>query len=66
MCLAIPGKIIKVKGRQATIQYPGEIRKALIAEEKIKVGDWAMVQMGIVVSKMSQKQAHDSLKAWIK
>ncbi len=57
MCLAFPGKIINVEGRLATIQYPQEQRQAMIAEEGVEVGDWVMVQMGMVIQKLSQEEA---------
>ncbi|MBI3887984.1 HypC/HybG/HupF family hydrogenase formation chaperone [Candidatus Microgenomates bacterium] len=57
MCLAIPGKIIKIAGRKAIVQYPGEQRVALVGEEGLKVGDHVMVQMGIIVKKISSIEA---------
>lgn len=64
MCLAIPGKIKKVEGHKATVQYPGEERFALVGDEKLKKGDYVMVQMGIVVKILKEKEAKESLKAW--
>ena len=64
MCLAIPGQISKIKGRQAWVKYPGETRKVLIAEEKVKTGDWVMVQMGLVARALTKKEAQERLKAW--
>ena len=49
MCLAIPGQIKKIEGYKATVKYPGEERFALVGDEKVKKGDYVMVQMGIVV-----------------
>lgn len=64
MCLAIPGKITKIDGRQATVQYPGEIRQVLTGGESVKVGDWVMVQMGIVIKVLTPEEADMSQKAW--
>lgn len=65
MCLAIPGKIIKINGREALIEYPGENRKAFLGDDvKVKLGDFVLVQMGVVVKKISAKEAKVSLKAW--
>jgi len=65
MCLAIPGKIIKISGGKATVKYPGETRDVMLGGEEVKVGDHVLVQMGIVIQKMSKKEARDSLAAWI-
>jgi hydrogenase expression/formation protein HypC len=64
MCLAIPGKVIKVDGRQATVKYPQVIRTALIGDVVPKVGDFVLVQMGIIIQKMSKKDADISLSSW--
>ena len=46
MCIAAPGKVIKIEGKKALIQYPGnETRYAMIADEKIKIGSYVSVQM---------------------
>jgi hydrogenase assembly chaperone HypC/HupF len=57
MCLAIPGKVKKIKGRQALVEYPGEVRPALIGEKGVKVGNYVLVQMGIIIKILSKKEA---------
>jgi len=52
MCLAIPGKVIQINGRKATVKYPTVTNDALISDTDIRVGDWVMVQMGIIISKL--------------
>jgi hydrogenase assembly chaperone HypC/HupF len=65
MCLAIPGKIKQIDGREALVEYPGETRRAFLGDDvKAGAGDYVMVQMGVVVKKLSAKEAKLSLKAW--
>lgn len=64
MCLAIPGKIIKIEGRKAWVKYPGITNMAILAQEEIKVGDRVMVQMGMVVRKLNNKEVKEIEKAW--
>ncbi len=64
MCLAIPGKILAIEGRKVLVEYPGETRYALVGDEPIKVGDFVMVQMGIIIKIISEEEARLSLKAW--
>jgi len=64
MCLAIPGKVIKIKDRMAWVKYPGVENKAMIGEKDIKIGDMVMVQMGIITKKLSQEEAEKMLKGW--
>ncbi|MFH1955393.1 MAG: HypC/HybG/HupF family hydrogenase formation chaperone [Patescibacteria group bacterium] len=49
MCIAFPGKIIKIEGLKAQVKYPNEVRTAIIGEENVKVGDKVLVQMGIII-----------------
>lgn len=64
MCLAVPGKIKKIDGKKVLLDYPTEKRYALIGDEKVKVGDYVMVQMGIIVKILSQKEAKSAFEAW--
>ena len=49
------------------IEYPGETRKAFLGDDiKVKPGDYVMVQMGVVVKKISAREAKLSVKAWSK
>ncbi len=64
MCLAIPGKVIKVEGRKATIEYPGETRTAFVVDVPVKVSDNVLVQMGIVIKVLSPTEAKVAQRAW--
>jgi len=64
MCLAFPGKIKKINGKTAVVEYPHETREVMVGDKNLKAGDYVMVQMGIAVNKLSEKEAKESLKAW--
>ena len=49
MCLTIPGKIVKIEGDIATLDYGSEKRDAKIIEGDYKVGDFVLVQAKVVV-----------------
>ncbi len=67
MCIAAPGKVIKIEGKKALIQYPGdETRYALITDEKVKLGSFVSVQMGLIVNVLSKKESLCASKAWEK
>ena len=61
MCLAIPGKIVKIKGNIATIDYGSEKREAKIVEGKFKVNDFVIVQGKIVIEKIPKNQ----VRGWL-
>lgn len=64
MCLAIPGKVIKIEKNYCWIDYFGQIRKAMLAEVKAKPGDMVMVQMGIVIKVLTDKESRHAISAW--
>ncbi|MDD2822752.1 MAG: HypC/HybG/HupF family hydrogenase formation chaperone [Candidatus Daviesbacteria bacterium] len=64
MCLAVPGKIKSIIGKEVLVQYEQEVRQILVGDEKIKVGDWVLVQMGIVIQILTPKEAKMALNAW--
>ena len=65
MCLAIPGKIKEVKDKTVIVEYPSEDREVM-ADPGIPLeqGDYVMVQMGMVIQKIPEKQAKESLQEW--
>ena len=53
MCLAIPGKIIKIKNQLAIVDFQGVKKEINISIVDIKVGDYVMVHAGFAIEKMS-------------
>lgn len=64
MCLAMPGKIVKISGDTATIEYPGQIREAKIIGGEYNIGDYVFVSAKIIVQKIPEEEAQASLKEW--
>tara|TARA_Y100000031_G_C8225327_1_gene388024 strand:+ start:129 stop:386 length:258 start_codon:yes stop_codon:yes gene_type:complete len=64
MCLAVPGKIIKITNDIATLDYGSELRTGKILDNTLKVGDYAIVQGGIIIQKIEKKEAEESLKLY--
>lgn len=61
MCLAVPGKIIKISQDKATVDYGVEKRVATIIDDDYRVGDYVIVQGKIVITKVSEKEAKEAL-----
>jgi hydrogenase expression/formation protein HypC len=64
LCLAIPGKVIKVEKGFAIIDYSGERRKASAELVKIKPGDYVLVQAKFIVQKIPEKEALEAIRVW--
>ena len=57
LCLAVPGKVVSVKGDVAEIVY-GRLRKtARVVSVKAKKGDWVVVRGGVIVQRMDENEA---------
>ncbi|MFH1440105.1 MAG: HypC/HybG/HupF family hydrogenase formation chaperone [Candidatus Woesearchaeota archaeon] len=68
MCLAIPGKIIEIKNYMVIVEYPKKLgvekKEAMNTGFNLKIGEYVFVQADIVVQKVPEKEAIDSLKTW--
>jgi hydrogenase expression/formation protein HypC len=54
MCVALPGKVIEMNGRIATVDFNGNIVKADSGLVDVSVGDNVLVHAGCVIQKMDQ------------
>jgi hydrogenase expression/formation protein HypC len=60
MCLALPYKILRIKGNLAEIESDGtrfDVATGLFPD--IKEGDWVLVNLGSVVSKIDENEARE-------
>ncbi len=64
MCLLVPGKIIEIRGTEATVDYDVEKRKGVIIEGDYSVGDYVMIQGGFLVEKVEEKEAKAALELY--
>ncbi len=65
MCLAIPGKVVEIRGNTAIVDYNGIRKEARIDFVKdVRVGDYVIVHTGFAIEKIDEDEAIKSLKAW--
>jgi len=62
MCLAIPGKIVKIEGDNAVIDYDGIKKKANISFIDCKLGDYVLVHVGFAIQTVDEKRAKENYK----
>ena len=63
MCLSFPYKILKVKNNQAEAETLGDRKKiGLGLVEKVKTGDYVLVQNNQAVKKIASKEAQEILQ----
>jgi hydrogenase expression/formation protein HypC len=67
MCLAIPGKIVKISSDNqdsALVDVVGVRRKidlGLLQDDKPVPGDWVLIHVGFAMSKISEQDAADQM-----
>ncbi|GAA8593506.1 HypC/HybG/HupF family hydrogenase formation chaperone [Helicobacter pylori] len=66
MCLAIPSKVIAINDNVALLETLGVQREASLdlMGESIKVGDYVLLHIGYVMSKIDEKEALESIELY--
>ncbi|AMM53578.1 HypC/HybG/HupF family hydrogenase formation chaperone [Pyrococcus kukulkanii] len=65
MCLAVPGKVVEIRGNVGIVDFGGikrEVRLDLLPD--IKVGDYVIVHTGFAIEKLDEERAKEILEAW--
>ena len=61
MCLAYPGKIEKILGDKAVVDFSGIKKEANVSFVKVKKGDYVIVHAGFAIQKMTDEEAIDAI-----
>ena len=67
MCLAIPSKVVEIKENNiAVVDTLGVRREASLdlLDESVKVGEWVLLHIGFVMSKIDELSAMESLRLY--
>lgn len=59
MCVALPGKVIEIKDRDAVVDFSGNQVTARAGLVDVKVGDYVLVHAGCVIQKVTQQDMED-------
>ncbi|MGD8507232.1 MAG: HypC/HybG/HupF family hydrogenase formation chaperone [Candidatus Bathyarchaeota archaeon] len=65
MCLAIPARVIEVKGDTAQVDFgAGTVRDVNVSLVEAEVGEYVIVHAGFAIQVLDQKAAEETLKMW--
>ena len=64
MCLAVPAKVLNVKGKHAKVDFGNMQKEINLGIIKPKVGDYVLVSSGFAVEIISEKDAVKILNEW--
>ena len=64
MCLAVPGKIMSIEGKDAQIDFGGVMREANISMVQVGVGDYVIVHAGFAIQVIDEDEAKETIQLW--
>lgn len=65
MCLAIPARVIFVRGEQAQVDFgEGVLRDVNVSLVEAKEGEYVLVHAGYAIQKMDEIEAKKTLALW--
>ena len=59
MCVALPGKVVRIEGREALVDFSGSRVMARTGLVDVKPGDRVLVHAGCILQKVSDKEADE-------
>lgn len=59
MCVALPGKVIELKDRDAVVDFNGNQVTARAGLVDVNVGDYVLVHAGCVIQKVTQQDMEE-------
>jgi hydrogenase expression/formation protein HypC len=69
MCLGIPGQVLEIVddtnsiAKVAVSGVKRNVSLALVRPEGIEPGDWVLLHVGFAMSKIDEREAHETMKA---
>jgi hydrogenase assembly chaperone HypC/HupF len=64
MCVGIPGKVTRIKGKRAKIALPDHHHwvDTTMIEQRIKPGDYLLTYQNVAINRLTPAQAKETLK----
>ena len=65
MCLAIPARVVEVKGAVASVDFGGRVlRDVDVSLVEAKVGEYVIVHAGYAIEVLDREAAEETLRLW--
>lgn len=64
MCLGIPGRVDKIDGVMATVEFGGAGRQVSLelVPDEVAVGDYVLVHAGFALERIDEEEARETLQ----
>jgi len=64
MCLAIPARVLEVRGHRAKVDFGGAVREVDITLVDARPGQYVLVHAGFAIQVLDKREAEEMLRAW--
>ncbi|MCS7139081.1 MAG: HypC/HybG/HupF family hydrogenase formation chaperone [Candidatus Nezhaarchaeota archaeon] len=66
MCLAVPAKVLEVKGDKAIVDFGGVKREVILSllSDAVQPGMYVLVHTGYAIQVLDEEEAQETLKLW--
>lgn len=65
MCLAIPAKVVEVRGETAKVDFgAGTVREVNVSLVDARIGEYVIVHAGYAIEVLDRKAAEETLALW--
>ncbi len=65
MCLAIPAKILEIRGGEAIVDFGGVKRSVMLTLlPEVRKGDYVLVHTGFAIEVLDENEATETLRLW--
>ena len=64
MCLAVPARVLEVRGDRAVVTSRGWTREVDASHVRVSPGDFVLVQGGVAMMTVDPHEAREILSAW--
>jgi len=65
MCLAIPAKVMDIKGDDASVDFgEGVLRDVDVTLVDVEIGEYVLVHAGYAIQVLSEEEAQETLRLW--
>ncbi len=62
MCLAVPAKVVRIKGDVAEVDFGGVVKEANVSLVDTKVGEYVIIHAGYAIQTLDKKEAEETLE----
>ena len=62
MCIAIPGKVVSIENRQATVDFKGNQVRVNVSLIQPKIGDYVLIHAGCAIQVIDAVEAEEMLE----